>query len=95
VHPRCHLLDGIGNEIVQQVAVSVSEKNGLAVIASQGDMVEAARDMQAELARHRAFLNSNCNEYKSLEPDCCRFPPDLRTDHPKTAKVRPGANVRN
>jgi hypothetical protein len=95
VHPRCQLLDGIGNKTVQQVAVSVGEKNGLAMIAPQGDMVEAAGDMQTDLARHRAILDSNCNGYKSLEPDRCRFPSYFRADHPETAKVRPGTNVRN
>jgi hypothetical protein len=45
-------MNRLGNDVVQAVAITFSEKDRLPMIAPQGDVIKAAGDVQAKPARH-------------------------------------------
>jgi hypothetical protein len=52
MYARGHLLDRLSDDLVEQFPVAGGAEYRLAMVASQGDMIEAARDVEAERARH-------------------------------------------
>jgi hypothetical protein len=52
MHPAAQLGNGLRDNIIQQIPVSFSEEDWLSMIASQGHMVEATRDVKSELTGH-------------------------------------------